>query len=292
MLYSYFVIWCFLTCCGIVILDIMFIMLKVFYACLIFVGFSISLLAGGLPEVRESEQESLVGDFDEVFEAVFVSLNKKILINGKEHIGAVGDVSKKKVTINYDVTLATTRVIKGGLSKHQFYRISIEDMLGSDCPHINEIGDFRAKQVYFIKEKGGKRIYRYRTIRENLLVRDMSNRYKLVGQLGERLGKELLIVVKRHAVDGNDPFGPEHEFEVVFVDGKRYASSMNIVLEASFKAKGGKLRDVGKTTTYRGYEALGVQILDNNELLDIELNHPRFLKRIFETQFFVTGVVE
>lgn len=255
--------------------------------------------AGGQPEVTSAKENKVTANADLVFEAVFVEIETRFKSKGKlltdNQVGhqRSGLKNFKDLSIQHEITLVTTKLIKGDLKKHQIYTIKIDDMHGSACPHILDIGDFRAKQIYYIKKEDTEVSYRYKTVREKLYVSDLANRYKLKGKLGKRMGMELEITTTYNKDHNDGPFGDPNEFETTRVNGDKYTSYINVKLDPEHKAAGGKLNKSGKPTIYLGYEAIEiVPFFDEKELIEVEDKYPSHFKSLIQTTFFVTETIK
>lgn len=260
--------------------------------------------AGGQPEVTAVNEKEVTANADLVFEAIFVASKTEFkaegkVIKGKEltdikirhHSSGLADTPT--ISIHYEITLVTTKVIKGNLKKHQIYTIKINDIYDSECPHILNIGDFRAKQIYYIFKEGAKLSYLYQTVREELDVSDLANRYKLKGELGKLIGMELEIKAHYNKDHKDNPFGDPSEFETTSVNGEEYFSYIDIKLDPKYKAAGGKLNKSGKPTIYLGYETIDIlPFADEKELIEFESKHPSQFKLFLQTTFFVTETIK
>ncbi len=169
----------------------------------------------------------------------------------------------------------------------------IDDMYDSECPHILDIGDFRAKQIYYVFKNGAKLSYLYQTVREELDVSNLANRYKLIGKLGKRVGMELEIKAHYNKDHKDNPFGSPSEFDTNAVNGEEYYAYIDIKLDPKYKAAGGKLNKSGKPTIYLGYEAIDIlPFSDEKELIEFENEHPSSFNLLIETTFFVTETIK
>lgn len=268
-------------------------MLKIIVLYFGLVGF---VLCGGMPEVLESEEKAIMEDSDAVFEAIFIEDNWQWYKGEKEvaRDEIVGD-DIKGVHCLITIKLLVIKSIKGGLDKHSIHTIKFKENFGSLCPHILDYGNFRYKQIYYLKKGEAKASYRYRTVRERRSMSSIAKNELLLGASGVRMGRIIRIEGAVEEEVGNDPFARElGRISVTHVNSKKKSCRFSVFeLSVDCVSDGGKLPKSGEKFKLRGYESIVVSPFEADEdVAPEEKEYPQFFGfGIYDIRFIITEVL-
>jgi len=274
-----------------------------------YLGMASLVFAGAQSEVTLKEEKEVIAASDTVFEAIFVEEKVSYIYDGKvvtkkeaikrESVRVGGGLSKP--FIRREITLLVTQPIKGVLNKYQVVTVGIEDRLFSECPHFLNYGDYTTKQIYYTSGESKDHNYRYRKVREPVKFSSLMNRKTILGDLGERIGREIKIEGRQPKKVNSSPFVDDSDyFQVSKVGGTEAYAKLNLKLDSEYAAAGGKLPDREKEVILEGYESIDVipfsdsvdDDLDGIGINELEAKFPKLYNAyVFKTVFIVTDVL-